>query len=98
MRVVGTFHPSSSVSRSLKCHLTPDTTLEHLAVAKTERIEVYSLQPDGFKLECTADMWGRVVGLQAIPVGVCQLRLYIPPALRLMLARERRTEASLICW
>ncbi|KAI0372253.1 hypothetical protein BV20DRAFT_991870 [Pilatotrama ljubarskyi] len=67
MRVVGTFHPSSSVSRSLKCCLAPDTALEHLAVAKTDRLEVYSLQPDGLKLECTADMWGRIVGLQAIP-------------------------------
>lgn len=70
MRVVGTFHPSSSVSRSLKCSLTPDTALEHLVVAKTDRIEVYSLQPSGLKLECTTDMWGRIVGLQAVPARV----------------------------
>ncbi|KAI8986077.1 CPSF A subunit region-domain-containing protein [Trametes punicea] len=69
MRVVGTFHPSSSVSRSLKCRLTPDPALEHLVVAKTDRLEVYSLQQNGLKLECTADMWGRVVGLQAISAG-----------------------------
>ncbi|KAI0647974.1 CPSF A subunit region-domain-containing protein [Trametes meyenii] len=67
MRVVGTFHPSSSISRSLKCCLTPDPTLEHLVVAKTEKLEVYSLQLDGPKLECTADLWGRIVGLQAVP-------------------------------
>lgn len=70
MRVVGTFHPSSSVSRSLKCSLTPDTALEHLVVAKTDRIEVYSLQPSGLKLECTTDMWGRIVGLQAVSARV----------------------------
>ncbi|KAI0754895.1 mono-functional DNA-alkylating methyl methanesulfonate N-term-domain-containing protein [Daedaleopsis nitida] len=67
MRVVGTFHPSSSVTRSLKCCLTTNTTLEHLVVAKTDRLEVYSLLPEGLREECTTDMWGRVVGLQAIP-------------------------------
>ncbi|TFK91964.1 hypothetical protein K466DRAFT_514387 [Polyporus arcularius HHB13444] len=65
MRVVGTFHPSSSVSRSLKCRLTPDA--EYLVVAKTDKLEVHSLHPDGIKRECVVDMWGRVVGLQAIP-------------------------------
>ncbi|KAI0720554.1 CPSF A subunit region-domain-containing protein [Cerioporus squamosus] len=65
MRVVGTFHPSSSVSRSVKCRLTPDA--EHLVVAKTDKLEVHSLQPDGMKRECIIDMWGRVVGLQVIP-------------------------------
>ncbi|RPD77741.1 hypothetical protein L226DRAFT_544225 [Lentinus tigrinus ALCF2SS1-7] len=65
MRVVSTFHPSSSVSRSLKCRLTPDA--EHLVVAKTDKLEVHSLQPDGLRRECVVDMWGRVVGLQAIP-------------------------------
>ncbi|KAI0826862.1 CPSF A subunit region-domain-containing protein [Trametes gibbosa] len=67
MRVVGTFHPSSSVTHSLKCSLTPDSALEHLVVAKTDRIDVFSLQPDGLKLECSADMWGRIAGVRVIP-------------------------------
>ncbi|OSD07132.1 hypothetical protein PYCCODRAFT_1449240 [Trametes coccinea BRFM310] len=67
MRVVGTFHPSSSVSRSLKCRLSSDPALEHLVVAKTDKLEVYSLQPHGLQLECTTDMWGRIVGIQAVP-------------------------------
>ncbi|KAI0766387.1 CPSF A subunit region-domain-containing protein [Trametes elegans] len=66
MRVVGTFHPSSSVSRSLKCRLT-DTALEHLVIAKTDKLEVYSLQPDGLKRECSVDMWSRIVSVQAVP-------------------------------
>ncbi len=68
MRVVSTFHPSSSVSRSLKCRLTLDA--EYLVVAKTDKLEVHSLHPDGMKRECVVDMWGRVVGLQAIPAKV----------------------------
>ncbi|CDO76087.1 hypothetical protein BN946_scf184649.g13 [Trametes cinnabarina] len=67
MRVVGTFHPSSSVSRSLKCRLSSDPALEHLVVAKTDRLEVFSLQPSGLKSECTTDMWGRIVGIQDVP-------------------------------
>ncbi|KAI1790140.1 mono-functional DNA-alkylating methyl methanesulfonate N-term-domain-containing protein [Ganoderma leucocontextum] len=67
MRVVGTFHPSSSVSRSLKCTLTPDSGLEFLVVAKTDKLEVFSLQPEGLKRECVSDMWGRIVGLQDVP-------------------------------
>ncbi|KAI0335819.1 hypothetical protein GY45DRAFT_705258 [Cubamyces sp. BRFM 1775] len=68
MRIVGTFHPSSSVTHSLKCRLTPDPTAEHLVIAKTDKLEVYSLQPDGLKHECTTDMWGQIVGMHAIPV------------------------------
>ena len=67
MRVVGTFHPSSSVSRSLKCCLTTDTSVEYLVIAKTDKLEIHSLCPEGLKQQCTVDMWGRVVGLQAIP-------------------------------
>ena len=75
MRVVGTFHPSSSVSRSLKCALTADPSLEFLVIAKTDKLEVHSLQPDGLKRECVLDMWGRVVGLQAVPAEVSLPRL-----------------------
>ena len=75
MRVIGTFHPSSSVSRSVKCALTQDKSLEHLVVAKTDKLEVYSLRPDGLKKECSTDMWGRVVGLQAIPAKVRLCRM-----------------------
>ncbi|KAH9924683.1 CPSF A subunit region-domain-containing protein [Epithele typhae] len=67
MRVVGTFHPPSSVARSVKCSLTEDASLQHLVLAKTDKLEVYSLRPDGLKKECVTDMWGRIVGLQAVP-------------------------------
>lgn len=70
MRVVGTFHPSSSISRSLKCALTLDSGLEFLVVAKTDKLEVFSLQPEGLKRECGLDVWGRIVGLQDVPAKV----------------------------
>ena len=70
MRVVGTFHPSSSVSRSLKCTLTPDPSLEFLVVAKTDKLEAFSLQPEGLKRECVLNMWGRIVGVQDVPAKV----------------------------
>ncbi|KZT11975.1 uncharacterized protein LAESUDRAFT_746751 [Laetiporus sulphureus 93-53] len=66
MRVVATFHQPSSVSHSVKCNLTPDQ--EHLVVAKSNRLEVFSLQPEGLRRECGLDIWGRVVALRAVPV------------------------------
>lgn len=66
MKVVATFHPSSSVVSSLKCHLTPDTSLEHLVVAKINRIDVFSTRPEGLKHECGVDVWGRISALKAI--------------------------------
>ena len=44
--------------------------MEFLVVAKTDKLEVFSLQPEGFKWECTLDMWGRIVGLQDVPAKV----------------------------
>lgn len=68
MKVVSTFHAPSSVAASVKCSLTPDA--EHLVVAKTNRLEVFSLQPEGLKLECTHEFWGRVISVKAFPKDV----------------------------
>ncbi|OCH88473.1 hypothetical protein OBBRIDRAFT_780096 [Obba rivulosa] len=67
MRIVTTFHPPSSVSSSVRCRLTSSPT-EYLVVAKTNRLEVSSLQPEGLRPESTLDIWGRVLSLRAIPV------------------------------
>ncbi|OBZ68977.1 DNA damage-binding protein 1 [Grifola frondosa] len=69
MRVVATFHPPSSVTRSLKCHLTTDPAVEHLVVARINRLEVHSLQPDGLRHECSLEVWGRIVALRSIPTN-----------------------------
>ncbi|KAL6302826.1 mono-functional DNA-alkylating methyl methanesulfonate N-term-domain-containing protein [Sparassis latifolia] len=68
MRVVATFHQPSSVVQSLKCRLTPDDSVEHLVVAKVNRLEVFSLQPEGIRRECVLEIWGRVVALRSVPV------------------------------
>ncbi|KAI0917003.1 hypothetical protein AcV5_007593 [Taiwanofungus camphoratus] len=66
MRVVATFHPSSSVVSSVKCNLTANRNLEHLVVAKVNRLEVFSLQAEGLRQECGVDIWGRIIALRAI--------------------------------
>ncbi|OSX59780.1 hypothetical protein POSPLADRAFT_1048255 [Postia placenta MAD-698-R-SB12] len=66
MRVVTTFHPPSSVVRSLKCSLAEEQ--EHLVVAKANRLEVFSLRPEGLRRECSLEIWGRIVSLAAIPL------------------------------
>ncbi|EMD31691.1 hypothetical protein CERSUDRAFT_109269 [Gelatoporia subvermispora B] len=75
MRIVSTFHPPSSASSSVRCRLTSSPT-ECLVIAKTNRLEVYSIQPEGLRAESTFDIWGRVLSLRTIPAvetGSCNI-------------------------
>ncbi|KXN88147.1 DNA damage-binding protein 1a [Leucoagaricus sp. SymC.cos] len=67
MKIVTTFHQPSSTLTSLKCRLST-RDVEHLVVAKLNRIEVYSLQPSGVKLECSREIYGKVASVKAIPI------------------------------
>ena len=70
MKVITTYHPSSSVQYSVKATLTADPELEFLVVGKLDKLQVYSIQPEGLKLECTLELWGRVMAITAIPRDV----------------------------
>jgi DNA damage-binding protein 1 len=77
MKVVSTFHPSSSVLSSLKCRLgTRD--IEHLVVAKLSRLDVYSVRPHGLQHECGVEVWGKICSVKAIPLSVSRVPLTIP--------------------
>ncbi|KAI0304406.1 CPSF A subunit region-domain-containing protein [Multifurca ochricompacta] len=67
MRIVSTFHQPSSVTDAIKCHLTSDTFLIHLVVAKSNRLDIYSVQQNGLRYECGTEIWGRIVVVRAIP-------------------------------
>ncbi|EGN98024.1 hypothetical protein SERLA73DRAFT_109335 [Serpula lacrymans var. lacrymans S7.3] len=67
MKVVNTFHPSSSVLDSLRCHLTGKTDTDYLVVANLNRIHISSVQPDGLRHECRFEVWGRVGAIKAVP-------------------------------
>lgn len=73
MKAVATFHKPSSVSSSAKCRLLPGSDLEFLVVVKLDRLEVFSLQPQGLKLECELEIWGRLLSVMAIPAQVRRL-------------------------
>ena len=66
MKVITTFHPPSSVGHSLKCTLSPDQSFQHLVVAKLNILEVYSAHPDGLRLECTTEIYGRISAIRSI--------------------------------
>ncbi|CAL1713378.1 unnamed protein product [Somion occarium] len=68
MKIVTTFHPTSSVVASVKCCLTSDNDLEHLVVAKPNSVEVFTLTLDGLRKECELEIWGRVLALRTIPI------------------------------
>jgi DNA damage-binding protein 1 len=70
MKIVTTFHQPSSVLSSLKCRLA-SRDLEHLVVAKLNRVDVFSLQPEGLKHECGLDIWGKILTVKAVPISVC---------------------------
>ncbi|EKM59045.1 uncharacterized protein PHACADRAFT_181065 [Phanerochaete carnosa HHB-10118-sp] len=67
MKIVTTLHQPSAVVSSVKCKLVNHFELGYLVVAKTDRIEVSSIQPDGLRKECTLDIWGRVLSVCAVP-------------------------------
>lgn len=69
MKIVSTFHASSSVLASVKCSLSA-RDLEHLVVAKLSRIDVYSLRPHGLEHECGVDVWGKICSLRVLPISV----------------------------
>jgi len=72
MKIVATFHQPSSVLASVKCRLSI-SNVEHLVVAKLNRIEVFSLQPTGVKFECSLEIFGKVTAVKAIPIPVRSL-------------------------
>ena len=76
MRVVSTFHPPSSVTDAIKCRLTEDSSLIHLAVTKPNRLDIYSVQPSGLQHECGTEIWGRIVTVRAIPARVMHLNYF----------------------
>ncbi|PCH40170.1 hypothetical protein WOLCODRAFT_67201 [Wolfiporia cocos MD-104 SS10] len=67
MKVVTTFHPPSSVVRSIKCSLSLGQ--EHLVIAKINKLEVYSLQPADLHHQCSLEIWGRITSLRALPLN-----------------------------
>ena len=70
MKVVTTFHEPSAVVSSASCHLLEGRVLRHLAVARPNKVEVYSAREAGLKLEATTEIWGRVSSVKAIPSQV----------------------------
>jgi len=77
MKIVSTFHPSSSVLSSVKCRLgTRD--IEHLVVAKLNRLDVYSVRSHGLQHECGVEIWGKICAVRAIPLSVSRVPITIP--------------------
>ncbi|PPR07110.1 hypothetical protein CVT24_010946 [Panaeolus cyanescens] len=73
MKVVSTFHKSSSVVDSLKCQLSA-RGVEHLVVAKLNALEVYSITPTGLHHECAIEIWGKICAVKAIPISQHEAR------------------------
>lgn len=70
MKVVTTFHPASSVVDSLKFRLKDEQPSEFLVVAKSNRLDIYALHPDGLRHQQGLDIWGRIRVIRAVPVSV----------------------------
>jgi len=70
MKVVTTFHPSSSVLASCKWQLLDDARSEFLVVAKLNQLDFYSLQPEGLKYEDGLEIRGRVRAVRVVPIKV----------------------------
>ncbi|KAF9485871.1 hypothetical protein BDN70DRAFT_870784 [Pholiota conissans] len=73
MKIVSTFHLPSSVLSSAKCRLGA-RDLEHLVVAKINRLDVYSLRSHGLQRECGLNVWGKICSVKAIRVSAYETR------------------------
>jgi hypothetical protein len=69
MKVVSTFHHPSAATCSAKCKFVPNDR-EYLVIGKTNRLELYSLQPKGLHLESSLDVWGHVVAVWPVEFSV----------------------------
>ncbi|KIP10587.1 hypothetical protein PHLGIDRAFT_125454 [Phlebiopsis gigantea 11061_1 CR5-6] len=98
MKVITTLHPPSAVISSVKCTLSAKSELGHLVVAKPNRIEVSSLQPEGLKAECSLEIWGRIMSIRAVPAetaGVSNILVLTDhPDPKLILLKYTETEES----
>ena len=70
MKLVTTFHPTSSVIGSLRCRLVPDSETEYLVIAKPDRVEVFSTNANGLQPECELEIMGRILALKGVPMPV----------------------------
>ncbi|KAF9236524.1 CPSF A subunit region-domain-containing protein [Melanogaster broomeanus] len=68
MKLVATFHPPSSVLDSLKCTLADELGSEFLIVAKLNRVDIYSVQPEGLSHEQGIEIWGRIRAVKSVPI------------------------------
>ncbi|KAI5995209.1 CPSF A subunit region-domain-containing protein [Pisolithus albus] len=65
MKVVATYHPSTSVLDSAKCTFGEDGS-ECLLVAKLNRVDVYAIRPDGLHHQTGIEIWGRVKAIRPV--------------------------------
>lgn len=96
MLAISTWHPSSTVTHSVKCKLAGEA--ESLVIAKANTLEVHDLTAAGLVLKCTLDVWGIVTSLLATQRKV-SYGLDLPRDLSLALqanAFQGRTHQSLL--
>ncbi|KIJ59461.1 hypothetical protein HYDPIDRAFT_177805 [Hydnomerulius pinastri MD-312] len=68
MKVIATFHPTSSVQDSVKCTLANEAGSEFLVVAKLNRVDFYAIQPEGLRHEQGIEIWGRIRTIKVVPI------------------------------
>lgn len=70
MKIVATYHAPSSVLDSIKCTLADNADSQYLIVAKLNRVDFYSIHPQGLHHENGVDIWGRVRAVRQVPLRV----------------------------
>ena len=70
MKVIATYHHPSSVLDSIKCILSGEADTEFLVVAKLNRVDFYSIHPEGLRYENGIEIWGRVRAVRSIQLRV----------------------------
>ena len=72
MHVISTYLQPTAVTHATTARLTGGS-VQYLVIAKINRVEVFSLEPEGLKQVAAYELWGRVVALDEIVVDVSYL-------------------------
>jgi hypothetical protein len=72
MHVISTYLPPTAVTYATTAKLT-GSSARYLVIAKINRVEAFSLEPEGLKQVAAYELWGRIVALEEIVVDVSNL-------------------------
>ena len=75
MHVISTYLPPTAITHAITAKLIGGSA-RYLVIAKINRVEAFSLEPQGLRQVAAYELWGRIVALEEIVVDVSCLYMH----------------------